>query len=341
MTDLAGRTFLVTGANAGIGYATAQELARRGGRVWAASRSLAKGEAAVSAISAATGSDQVLPLSLDLADLASVRRAAETLLESGEPLHVLVNNAGVGGVHGRTADGFELHFGVNHLGHFALTQALMPLLTACAPARIVNVASDSHYQAKGISFEGLRYRTKSMTGLPEYAVSKLCNVLHADELGRRLAGTGVTAYALHPGVVASQIWRRVPWPVRPILTRRMLTTEQGARTSLYCATSAEVAGESGRYYDSCRQAEPSKVATPELAARLWEFSEQWTAAPGPSQSALSPVAERHRPPAQHRPDRERGVRLDDRGDRQDLPEQQLLVAGQVRHRGFDQEVVVP
>lgn len=285
MTDLAGRTFLVTGANAGIGYATAQELASRGGRVYLGSRSKEKGEQAAEAIRAATGSDQLELLSLDLSDLASVRRAARTMLERAEPLHALINNAGVGGVHGRTADGFELHFGVNHLGHFALTQELLPLLTASNPARIVNVASDSHYQAKGINFEALRHRTKGITGLPEYAVSKLCNVLHAAELGRRLAGTGVTAYSLHPGVVASQIWRRVPWPARQIVTRRMLTIEQGARTSLYCATSAEVAGETGKYYDSCKQTEPSRIATPELAARLWEYSEAWTAVPGPSQSA--------------------------------------------------------
>jgi retinol dehydrogenase 12 len=285
MTDLAGRTFLVTGANAGIGYATAFELAKRGGRVHIASRSQAKGAAAVAAITAATGSDQMRLLLLDLADLASVRKAADEFLRLGEPLHVLINNAGVGGARGRTADGFEMHFGINHLGHFALTMALLPLLTDSTPARIVNVASDAHYQAKGINFEGLRNRTKGITGLPEYAVSKLCNVLFAAELGRRLAGTGVTAYSLHPGVVASEIWRRVPWPARQIVTRRMLTTEQGARTSLYCATSPEVAAESGKYYDSCREVEPSKVATPELAGRLWEYSERWTAAPGPTQSA--------------------------------------------------------
>ncbi len=285
MTDLADRTFLVTGANAGIGYATALDLAGRGGRVYVGSRSLVKGEAAVAAITAETGNDQVRLLSLDLADLASVRRAAQGLLDSGEPLHALINNAGVGGARGRTADGFEIHFGVNHLGHFALTTALLPLLTSSAPARVVNVASDAHYQARGIDFEGLRHRTRGLTGLPEYAVSKLCNVLHAAELGRRLAGTGVTTYSLHPGVVASEIWRRVPWPARQIVTRRMLTVAQGARTSLYCATSDEVAGESGKYYDSCRSAEPSRVATPELAASLWEYSERWTAVPGPSQSA--------------------------------------------------------
>jgi dehydrogenase/reductase SDR family protein 13 len=278
-----GRTFLVTGANAGIGYATAEELARRGGRVYLGARSQAKGEQAIAAIRTATGNDEVHLLSVDLSDLASVRHAADTVLQRGEPLHALINNAGVGGARGRTADGFEIHFGVNHLGHFALTQALLPLLTASTPARVVNVASDSHYQAKGINFDGLRSRTKGITGLPEYAASKLCNVLHAAELGRRLAGTGVTTYSLHPGVVASQIWRRVPWPARQIVTRRMLTIEQGARTSLYCATSPEVAEETGRYYDNCRRTEPSPVATPELASRLWEYSER--AVSGARQSA--------------------------------------------------------
>jgi NAD(P)-dependent dehydrogenase (short-subunit alcohol dehydrogenase family) len=273
MSELAGRTFLVTGANAGIGYASAQDLAARGGRVYLACRSPEKGEAAAAAIAAATRSDQVQVLRLDLADLASVRRCAKEFLALGEPLHVLINNAGVGGARGRTADGFEVHFGINHLGHFALTQALLPLLRESAPARIVSVASDAHYQAKGINFEALRNRTKGITGLPEYAVSKLCNVLFAAELGRRLAGTGVTTYSLHPGVVASEIWRRVPWPARQIMTRRMLTIEQGARTSLYCATSDDVAGASGKFYDNCREAEPSKLVTPELAARLWEYSE--------------------------------------------------------------------
>jgi len=277
VNDLTGRTYLVTGANAGIGYATARELASRGGRVHLACRSLAKGEAAVAAITASTGSDQVRLLPLDLADLASVRKAADEFIRLGEPLHVLINNAGVGGARGRTTDGYEIHFGINHLGHFALTMALLPLLTDSAPARIVNVASDAHYQAKGIDFEGLRNRTKGITGLPEYAVSKLCNVLFAAELGRRLADAGVTAYSLHPGVVASEIWRRVPWPARQIMTRRMLSIEQGAQTSLYCATSPEVAGESGKYYDRSRVAEPSKIATAQLAATLWDYSSRWSA----------------------------------------------------------------
>jgi len=270
------QTFLVTGANTGIGKATAKELARRGGRVYVASRSASKGEAAVAAIKAGTGSDSVWFLPLDLADLSSVRACVEGFLARGEPLHVLVNNAGVAGVRGLTKQGFELMFGVNHLGHFLLTQLLLDRLTSSAPARVVTVASDAHYQARGIDWE-VRRPARGITGLGEYAVSKLCNVLFSQELARRTAGTGVTTYALHPGVVASDIWRRVPWPVRPLITRRMLSVDQGAATSLYCATSPEVAEASGLFYDKCAPREASRVATPELGGELWQRSEAWTA----------------------------------------------------------------
>jgi NAD(P)-dependent dehydrogenase (short-subunit alcohol dehydrogenase family) len=275
---VAGQTFLVTGGNTGIGRATAAALAQRGGRVWITARSPAKGEAAVAGIKAATGSDSVWLLPLDLADLDSVRSCAKAFLALGEPLHVLVNNAGVGGRRGVTRQGFELAFGVNHLGHFALTSALLGCLTASAPSRVVNVSSDEHYKARGVDFGALRGRTRSFTGLPEYGVSKLCNVLFTQELARRTAGTGLTTYALHPGVVASDIWRRVPWPARPLITRRMLSVDQGAATSVYCATSPEVAQASGTFYDKCAEREPSAVATPSLAAELWEQSEAWAAA---------------------------------------------------------------
>ncbi len=275
MKDLAGRTFLVTGGNAGIGFATAMDLARRGGRVHLTSRSKAKGEAAIAAIAAQTSSDQLNLLSLDLGDLASVRQCGAGFLALGEPLHVLINNAGIGGTRGLTKDGFEAQFGVNHLGHFALTQILLPRLRESENARIVTVASDAHYQPRDIDLDALRYRTKSITGIREYGVSKLCNVLFSAELARR--EPGLHTYCLHPGVVASEIWRRVPWPARPLLTRRMLTIEQGARTSLYCATSPEVSEETGQYYDKCARAEPSKVATADLAARLWSYSEEWIA----------------------------------------------------------------
>lgn len=270
-------TYLVTGGNTGIGRATASELARAGGRVFIACRSPELGSAAVTAIKEASGRDTVWLLPLDLSSLSSVRTCAAEFLERDEPLHVLVNNAGVGGHRGGvTAEGFELHFGVNHLGHFALTHLLLDRLRASGPgARVVTVSSDSHYDARGIDFGALR-RRGSFTGIREYAVSKLCNVLFTQELARRLDPDSVTAYALHPGVVASDIWRRVPWPARSLLKRRMITTEEGARTSVYCATSPEVAADTGLFYDQCRVKEASPVATPELAELLWKHSSEWT-----------------------------------------------------------------
>ncbi|HEY0935541.1 MAG TPA: SDR family oxidoreductase [Trebonia sp.] len=272
-----GRSFLITGGNTGIGLATAVELAAGGGRVYIGCRSAAAGEAAVARIKAESGSADVGLLPLDLASLSSVRDCAAAFLARDEPLHVLVNNAGVGGQRGLTADGFELHFGVNHLGHFALTQLLLGRLTESGPGtRIVNVSSDAHYGAPGIDFAAVRRRTATFAGMREYSVSKLGNVLYTQELARLLAGSGVQSYALHPGVVASDIWRRVPRLARPFVTRRMLTVEQGAATSVYCATSPAVAGESGLYYDRCAAREPSPVATKELAALLWAHSAEWT-----------------------------------------------------------------
>ena len=270
------RTVVVTGANTGIGLATASALAGQGWRVWVACRSEGKGAAAVAGIRAATGNDAVFLLMLDLADLSSVRACADAFLGRGEALHVLINNAGVGGRRGLTRQGFELMFGVNHLGHFLLTQLLLERLVSSAPARVVTVSSDAHYNARGIDWDALRRPARGITGLGEYAVSKLCNVLFSQELARRTEGTGVHSYALHPGVVASDIWRRVPWPVRPLVTRRMLSVDQGAQTSLYCATSPSVASESGLFYDKCALREASEVATPELGRALWERSEAWT-----------------------------------------------------------------
>jgi retinol dehydrogenase 12 len=278
MRDLDGRTYVVTGGNTGIGRATAAGLASRGAQVWLGCRSAEKGQAAAAAITAATGNPAVRVLPLDLARLDSVRGCAAAFRALGQPLHGLINNAGLPGRRGRqTADGFELAFGVSHLGHFALTMALLDCLTVGAPARVVTVSSDAHFQARGIDFSAVQRPSRSITGLPEYAVAKLCNVLFSQELARRLAGTAVTTYVLHPGVVASDIWRRVPWPARPLLTRRMLSTEQGARTSLFCATDPAVAAASGHYYEECRERAPSPVATPELAAELWQRSEEWTA----------------------------------------------------------------
>jgi retinol dehydrogenase-12 len=277
------RTFLVTGGNTGIGLATATALARAGGRVYLACRDPGRGQAAVAAVKAATGADAVGLLPLDLASLASVRACAEAFLVRDEPLHVLINNAGVAGARGLTADGFEAHFGINHLGHFALTLLLLDRLKASGPGcRVVNVSSEAHYAATGIDWAALQRKTRSITGMREYAVAKLCNVLFTQELARRVGGIGpgvdsdVTAYALHPGVVASDIWRRIPQPFRALWTRRLISTEDGAATSLHCATSARAAAESGLFYDRCQPVAPSPVATPELGELLWKQSTEWT-----------------------------------------------------------------
>lgn len=281
MDDLAGRTYLVTGANTGIGKATANELARRGGRVILACRSEEKTAPVIDEIVASSANTAVELLPLDLADLTSVQKAAATLVERGDRIDVLIANAGVAGQRGLTAQGFELAFGINHLGHFLFTTQLLDHLRERAnrtPARVVVVSSDSHYQAKGIDFDKLRQSTSTTTGLREYAVSKLANVLFAQELARRVPESELTVCSLHPGVIASDVWRRVPWPVRSIMKAFMKSPEQGATTSLYCATTEHLPGPNGGFYDNSRPKEPNPVATPELGAELWRRSEEWTAA---------------------------------------------------------------
>lgn len=278
MTDLSGRHFLVTGANTGIGKETARALAKRGARVTLAGRSEEKTRAAMADIAAGTSGADLEFLRLDLADFESVRQAAGEFLARDEPLHVLINNAGLAGARGMTASGFEMTFGTNHMGPFLFTQLLLDRLKEADAARIVNVASTMHYQAKGIDWDAVRKPTASRLGMKEYSESKLANVLHAQELARRLAGTGVTTYSLHPGVIASDVYRKVPWPLRKVMTMFMKSTEDGARTSLHCATSPDAAAESGLYYDEAKPKKPSSVATPELAAELWERSEAWVQA---------------------------------------------------------------
>jgi len=276
LRDLDGRLVVLTGANTGIGRSTALALADRGASLVLACRALDRVQPVVQAIEAA-GARDVRPALLDLADFSSVRACAADLLSAGRPIDVLINNAGQAGHRGLTRDGFELAFGVNHLGHFLLTILLAPLLRAAEHARIVNVSSQAHYAAAGIDFEAVRRPTKTITGLAEYSVSKLANVLFTRELARRLESSRVHAHALHPGVVASDAWRRIPWPVRPLMKWRMLSPEQGSLTTLYCATSPAVADQTGRYYDECREKPPSAVAMDDaLADLLWRKSVEFT-----------------------------------------------------------------
>lgn len=274
-------SIVITGANTGIGKVTARELARQGHDVLLACRSAERTQPVIDELRRETGNDRIDFVLLDLADFASVRRAARSILDSGRRVDVLINNAGLAGQRGLTVDGFELAFGVNHLGHFLLTQLLLERLVESAPARVVVVASRAHFRARdGIDFAAVRQPTRTITGYPEYAVSKLANVLHARALAKRLQGKGVHTYSLHPGVVASDVWRRVPWPVRSLMKLFMISNEEGAKTSLYCATSEACAHESGLYYDRCAPKTPSRRALDDrLADELWERSVEWTGAP--------------------------------------------------------------
>lgn len=274
---LNGKVAIVTGANSGIGRVTARELALNGYHVFLACRSTARGQAVASEIaslSAGTAKIEVLPL--DLGDFNSIRRCAELFLKRELPLHLLIANAGLAGNKGRTASGFEMTFGTCHMGHFLLTQLLLERIKSSAPARIVVVASHAHRRPSGIDFSLLKQNTKTFSGFPEYGVAKLSNVLFAAELGRRLQGTGVTTYSLHPGVVATNVWRAVPWPFDRLIKHFMISEEEGAATTLYCALSPEVSGQSGQYYEECQLEEPSALARDTaLAARLWLESEHW------------------------------------------------------------------
>jgi retinol dehydrogenase 12 len=210
-----------------------------------------------------------------------VRACAKALLERELPIHGLINNAGLAGQRGLTRDGFEIQFGTNHLGHYLLTRLLLDRIIESGPARIINVSSEAHYRPKQLDWDVLRKKTRTITAMREYQVSKLANVLFTKELARRLEGTKVTTYAVHPGVVATDVWRRVPGPVRWAIKKFMITPEEGAQASLRCATAPELAGETGRYYDvGGEERPPSRLAEDAaLAAELWRRSAEWTGLP--------------------------------------------------------------
>ena len=279
--ELTGKVALVTGGNSGIGLETARGLAAMGARVTIAARDRAKGQAAVEDVQKSTGNAEVDLLVLDLANLASVRSAAATFRASHGALHVLVNNAGVVLSERRlTKDGFEATFGTNHLGHFLLTHELMGLLKASAPSRIVNLSSDAHRQSKGLDFSDLMRERTPYSTFGAYSDSKLANVLFTAELARRLEGTGVTAYAVHPGVVATGFARDgdtsgwMEWITR-LVAPFLLTPAKGAQTSMYCATAPELVAVSGRYYAKSREKETTSYGKDvEAAQKLWEYSER-------------------------------------------------------------------
>jgi NAD(P)-dependent dehydrogenase (short-subunit alcohol dehydrogenase family) len=278
---MTGRTAVITGGNSGIGKATAEALARLGARVVITSRDPDRGAAAVSDIRRASGNDTVSCVPLDLSRLASVRACATDLLDRLDEIHVLDLNAG--GVLSRrivTEDGFETQFQANHLGHFLLSQLLLDRLRASAPARIVVVSSWGHTQARGgLDFNDLQWVARPYRGSFVYSASKLMNLYFTFELARRLADTGVTVNALHPGFVASGFamsgdtgWLRLGIIVGRPFAR---SPKKGAATAVWLAASDDVTGVTGGYFADSRAKEPSADARDaDAARRLWEVSEE-------------------------------------------------------------------
>lgn len=284
--DLTGRTALVTGVSAGLGVETARALTSVGARVLGAARDLGK------ARSALDGLDVEL-VALDLADLESVRRAAAEVLALAPELHVLVNNAGVMAPPLlRTAQGFELQLGTNHLGHFLLTRLLEPALRAAAPSRVVNVSSRGHLRT-GMDFDDPHWRTRDYDRWKAYGQSKTANVLFAVELERRWGPAGIHAYALHPGVIMTELSRHLSAADLAALSSgarpgggqlTLVDVPTGAATQVWAATAPELEGRGGLYLEDCAVAGPTPgdgsagyapwAVDPDAAARLWEWSER-------------------------------------------------------------------
>ncbi|XP_053175140.1 retinol dehydrogenase 12-like [Scomber japonicus] len=276
---LDGKTVLITGGNTGIGKETAVDLAKRGARVILACRDMDRANKAAEEVRKKSQNDNVIVKKLDLASLQSVRQLAKDILASEERLDVLINNAGVMSCpKWQTEDGFEMQFGVNHLGHFLLTNCLLDLLKKSSPSRIVNVASLAHERGQ-IYFDDIN-QDKDYRPWKSYSQSKLANVLFTRELANKVEGTGVTAYSLHPGVIRTELGRHF-WPTMPLWKRVIYTPllffikspTEGAQTTIYCAVEESLQKESGLYYSDCAP----KTAAPqgrddEAAKKLWHLS---------------------------------------------------------------------
>ena len=277
MNDMRGKVVLITGATNGIGRAAALALAKRGATVVVAGRSQQRLDDTLAIVRDESGNPEVHGLLADLSTQAGVRQLAEQFQQGFTRLDVLLNNAGaVFGERAETADGFERTFALNHLGYYLLTRLLLDVLLESAPARIVNVSSEGHRRQRSYNFDNIDGRDWSIMGFTAYAQSKLANILFTRELARRLADSGVTVNAMHPGVIATGfgsgigglmgLFGRV---VRPFLK----TPEQGADTLIWLASTPEVAESSGGYYDRRRLREPSAAAQDDEAAqRLWALS---------------------------------------------------------------------
>ncbi|KAM9743381.1 retinol dehydrogenase 14 [Menidia menidia] len=272
---LDGKTVLITGGNSGIGKETAVALATRGARVVIACRDPEKAQKAVRDIKFKSRSLNVAHMELDLANLRSVKEFCKNFLQREKRLDILINNAGMPSVLDWTDDGFSLCFGVNHLGHFLLTNLLLARLKECAPSRVVTLTCSS-YKYQKLDFQDLNY---NLLPFFTYCRSKLANIYFSQELARLTEGKGVTTYAVHPGFVQSGwtchfsflfrvLMRAVTWML-------FVPCAAGAQTVVYCAVSDEAAQHSGGYFVDCRPAALRPFARDAgVAKKLWEASER-------------------------------------------------------------------
>ena len=291
--DLDGRVVLVTGASGGLGAEAARALAENGAAVSLAARDMAKLETVADSIRTSTGSQHIDLVHLDLSSPQSVRACAKGWLQQHDELHLLINNAGVMACPlDRTKEGWEMQFATNHLGHFLLTALLVPALRAGAPSRIVNVSSAGHRLA-GIDFDDIHFDRRDYDKWIAYGQSKTANILFSCELDRRLRQHGIRAYALHPGVIMTELARHLtPDDIKDLMDRapgegplEFKSVETGAATEVYAASAPELADKGGLYLDDCRIADLAESETansgyaphavdPDAAARLWQVSEE-------------------------------------------------------------------
>jgi NAD(P)-dependent dehydrogenase (short-subunit alcohol dehydrogenase family) len=278
MGNLEGKIVLVTGATSGIGYYTVQEIARMGAWVIIHGRTQEKCLATVRSIRAETGSERLSTLVADLSSQLQIREAAQRFTENHDHLDVLVNNAGAFFLFRRlSVDGIEMTFAVNHLAYFLLTNLLLEALKASPTARVVNVSSGSHL-GQQLDFDDLQFK-HFYRPMQAYGRSKLANILFTYQLARKLEGSHITANALTPGMVATDIWKKVvPWMnplITPVMERIGQPPLQGAQTSVYLATSPEVEGVSGKYFAHQHEVSSSPEShDQEAGRRLWQVSSQ-------------------------------------------------------------------
>ena len=282
--DLSGTVALVTGATTGIGEETARALAAAGATVVITARTDEKGEATVAELRERVPDADVSYEVLELSSLDSVRAFTDRFTATHDRLDLLIGNAGIMfAPEGRTEDGFELHFGTNHIGHFVLVGRLIPLLVASAPARVVLLSSGGH-RSSDIRWDDIAFDDGPFNKMEAYGQSKTANVLHAVELDRRLAPLGVHAYSVHPGMVRTDLARTITREDIEDLRARasgsgglppQVGVDVGAATSVWAATAQELDDEGGSYLADCAVAEAADYAVdPEAARRLWALSEE-------------------------------------------------------------------